>query len=395
MNDSASVIYVFISLLIGVGLGFLIGRGRKTTEGSPTADLAVLQTQLIGAQAQVEQLNVQLESERSKSEETIQLRAELTALKEGVAAITRSATDADRRRTEAEAGLRTQIEAMNTNNSALVTQTSTIARVLNSSQSRGRFGEAQLEKLLENAGLIEGQHYKVQRSTSGEGTGRPDVTIAMPGASVLFIDSKFPFENFYQAYATEDEGQREALLKEHSRALRDHIKKLAERGYAQQDTSPDFVILFAPIESILADALRIDDTLLDYSFSQRVTIATPTNMMALLRTVGYLFSRDKVAQNASEIHTLAEKFLDDITKLYDKLNRLGRALKSTVGAYDDVIGAAQNTATRTAKKIRSLDVQGPAPELPVEITQVVREISNASAQSAIEDAEIIEDSEEV
>ena len=389
MTNSSAFTYVFIALFAGVFLGYLIGRGRKTTDGVDAGDLNTIQTELAVAKSQVQQFSTQLEQERSKT--TVALQTELAALKAGVIAITASATEADRRRSEAEEGLRTQIRTMNESNSALVTQTSTIARVLNSSQSRGKFGEAQLEKLLENAGLIEGQHYTVQKSTTGEGTGRPDVTIAMPGASVLYIDSKFPFENFYQAYAVEDETQRDVLLKEHAKALKDHIKKLAERGYAQQGTSPDFVILFAPIESILADALRIDDTLLDYAFSQRVTIATPTNMMALLRTVGYLFSREKVAQNASEIHTLAEKFLDDITKLYDKINKLGRALKSTITSYDDLIGTAQNTAIRTAKKIRSLDVQGPAPESPVEITQVVREISTASAESVIDEFEIVED----
>ena len=391
MTNSSAFTYVFIALFAGVFLGYLIGRGRKTTDGVDAGDLNTIQTELAVAKSQVQQFSTQLEQERNKTEATVALQTELAALKAGVIAITASATEADRRRSEAEEGLRTQIRTMNESNSALVTQTSTIARVLNSSQSRGKFGEAQLEKLLENAGLIEGQHYTVQKSTTGEGTGRPDVTIAMPGASVLYIDSKFPFENFYQAYAVEDETQRDVLLKEHAKALKDHIKKLAERGYAQQGTSPDFVILFAPIESILADALRIDDTLLDYAFSQRVTIATPTNMMALLRTVGYLFSREKVAQNASEIHTLAEKFLDDITKLYDKINKLGRALKSTITSYDDLIGTAQNTAIRTAKKIRSLDVQGPAPESPVEITQVVREISNASAESVIDEFEIVED----
>lgn len=391
MTNSSAFIYVFIALFVGVGLGFLIGRGRKTTGLVDNGQLNSLETELKIAQAQAQQFATQLDQERSRTESTIALQAELSALKEGVTAITRSAADADRRRSEAEEGLRTQIRTMNDSNSALVTQTSTIARVLNSSQARGKFGEAQLEKLLENAGLIEGQHYTVQKSTSGDGNGRPDVTIAMPGASVLYIDSKFPFESFYQAYAIEDEAQRDALLKEHAKALKDHIKKLAERGYAQQGTSPDFVILFAPIESILADALRIDDTLLDYAFSQRVTIATPTNMMALLRTVGYLFSREKVAQNATEIHTLAEKFLDDITKLYEKINKLGRALKSTITSYDDLIGTAQNTAIRTAKKIRSLDVQGPTPEDAVEITQVVREISSASAQSVMDEFEIVED----
>ncbi|NBU31676.1 MAG: DNA recombination protein RmuC [Actinobacteria bacterium] len=389
MTNSSAFIYVFIALFVGVGLGFIIGRGRKVTEGTVSGDVTLLQAQLISTQAQVEQLNSQLSAERSNANETIKLQTELAALKDGIAAITRSAADADRRRAAAEEGLRTQIRAMNESSTELVAQTTSIARVLNSSQARGKFGEAQLEKLLESAGLIEGEHYQVQRATTGEGNGRPDVTIEMPGASVLYIDSKFPFESFYQAYAVEDETQREALLKDHAKKLKDHIKTLSDREYQQQGTSPDFVILFAPIESILADALRIDSTLLDYAFKMKVTIATPTNMMALLRTVGYLFGREKVAKNATEIHDLAEKFLQDITKLYVKINEVGKNIERINKSYEDLTKVAQHTALRSAKKIRALDVQGPTPENPIEITQVVREITITEAE--IEEFEIVDE----
>lgn len=389
MTNSSSFIYVFIALFVGVGLGFIIGRGRKATTVSAPESLANLETQLAVAQSQVEMLTNQLTLERDNSSKNVQIQAEVAALKENLAALARSSSEADTRRTEAETALRVQVENMNANNGQLVAQTKTIASVLNSSQSRGKFGEAQLEKLLENAGLIEGEHYVVQKSTSGEGTGRPDVTIAMPGSSVLFIDSKFPFDSFYRAYEVEDEAQRESLLKDHAKALKDHIKKLSERGYAQQDVSPDFVILFAPIESILADALRVDSTLLDYAFSQRVTIATPTNMMALLRTVAYLFSRDKVAKNASQIHSLAEKYLDDITKLYAQINKVGRAISSSASAYEELTRVAQNTAIRTAKKIRALDVQGPKVEEPVEVNQTLREIPISSEDIA--DADLVDE----
>ena len=388
---NSSIAYLFVALIIGVVLGFLIGRGRQKNSNGSDAQNVEIQVALSAEKARNEQLAIQLSQlteqlakEQHENASQLELKKELEALKLQVTAFSTSAVDADRRRAEAEKEIQTRINEMKDNSSELAKSTGTIAKVLSSSQARGRFGEAQLEKLLENAGLIEGEHYQVQRSVSGEGSGRPDVTIAMPGGSVLFIDSKFPFENFYQAYAVEDGPQRDALLKDHAKSLKDHIKKLSDRGYAQQDVSPDFVILFAPIESILADALHVDGQLLDYAFSQRVTIATPTNMLALLRTVGYLFSREKVAQNASQIHRLAEEFLDDITKTYGQINKLGRALKSSVTSYEELVGVVQNTAVRSAKKIRALDVQGPMPEESVEISQVIREIPAMKIESVVE-----------
>lgn len=389
MTNSFSFIYVFIALFVGVGLGFVIGRGRKTTSELTPEAIGNIEVQLAVSQSQVEMLTEQLRLERESGAKNSQIQADVTALKENLATLARSAADAETRRAEAETALRVEVQNMNTNNGQLVAQTRTIANVLNSSQSRGKFGEAQLEKLLENAGLLEGEHYQVQKSTSGEGTGRPDVTISMPGSSVIFIDSKFPFDSFYRAYEVEDETQREALLKDHAKALKDHIKKLSERGYQQQDVSPDFVILFAPMESVLADALRVDSTLLNYAFSQRVTIATPTNMMALLRTVAYLFSRDKVAKNASLIHSLAEKYLEDITKLYAQINKVGRAISSSATAYEELTKVAQNTAVRTAKKIKALDVQGPKIEEAVEVNQILREIP-VSAED-IDDADLMDE----
>ena len=124
----------------------------------------------------------------------------------------------------------------------------------------------------------------------------------MPGGSVLYIDSKFPFERFYEAFETEDLQERKTLLAAHTKDLLKHIEALAKRKYSERGASPDFVILYAPVDSIFTEALKSDPALLDKAFALGVTIATPTSMMALLRTVGYLFSRNRVATNAAEIH---------------------------------------------------------------------------------------------
>ncbi|MEI9906501.1 MAG: DNA recombination protein RmuC [Actinomycetota bacterium] len=176
----------------------------------------------------------------------------------------------------------------------LLGETTKIAGALSSSQTRGKFGEAQLEQLLENAGLIEGEHFSRQKSTGVGGStdekiGIPDVTIHFPGSTVLFIDSKFPFERILDAFNAKDPDEREKFVEQHAKDLLKHVDALARRAYADRENSPDFVVLFAPFESILTEALRIDTRLLKKPLQRGVTIATPTTMMALLKTVGFIF----------------------------------------------------------------------------------------------------------
>ena len=401
MTNSSSFIYLVVALILGVILGFLIGRGRQKVGVGLDQQNIDAQIQLSAEKARSEQLALQitqLTEQRAKEQEEntaqLELRKELEALKSQVTAFSSSALDADRRRAEAEKEIQTRINEMKENNSELAKNTGAIAKVLSSSQARGRFGEAQLEKLLENAGLVEGQHYHAQRAIDHDGAdvSKPDVTIAMPGGSEIYIDSKFPFEAYFRAYEVEDETTRNNLLKEHAKVVRDHIKVLSGRGYAQKGASPDFVILFAPVESVLVDALHVDPQLLEYAFQQRITIATPTSMMALLRTIGYLFSREKAAQNAREIQLIAENFLGNITKLYEKIAKLGRSVNTLVTSYNDLIPTAEQTVLTPARKMRQLDVQGPMAPTPPSIDASVREIRFQGAVDAIE-GELIADGE--
>jgi len=265
---------------------------------------------------------------------------------------------------------------MASHNENLVNQTRAIAGALASSQTRGKFGEAALEQLLIGAGLIEGEHFTRQRSaerTDASGA-IPDITINMPGGSVLYIDSKFPFERFYEAFETEDEDRRKELLALHTKDLLKHIEALSKRKYAERGASPDFVILYAPVDSIFTEALRSDPTLLDKAFALGVTIATPTSMMALLRTVGYLFSRNRVATNAAEIQELAAKFLKDVSSLHEKIVTVGERLKSTLKAYNELIPTAETTVLSAAKKMRALEVSGKTPKAIPELSENVRQL---------------------
>ena len=374
------IVALVVGLFIGIGLGTLLARAKNRPVDT-SAELAAKNSELLTTQALLAEYKSQVEASAAKNEATIKLNAELEAMKSRVEDLSRISQEADRRRIGAEAEIKTQIIQMSSHNENLVNQTRAIAGALASSQTRGKFGEAALEQLLQGAGLIEGEHFTRQRSAEkNDSSGAiPDITINMPGGSVLYIDSKFPFERFYEAFETEDVDARKELLAAHTKDLLKHIEALSKRKYAERGASPDFVILYAPVDSIFTEALRSDPALLDKAFALNVTIATPTSMMALLRTVGYLFSRNRVATNAAEIQELAAKFLKDVSSLHEKIITVGDRLKSTLKAYNELIPTAETTVLSAAKKMRSLEVSGKALKAIPELSENVRQLHSKLA----------------
>ena len=367
------ILGVIIGLALGILIGFLVKSGRSNSD---SADNPL-----------IKDLKEQLEREKNSTAAATKLTDELETMKKTVEKLTEAAGAADLRRVRAETEITEQVKSMASHNENLVKQTRAIAGALASSQTRGKFGEAHLEKLLESAGLIENEHFTRQSASEkiGDSGAIPDVTINMPGGSVIYIDSKFPFQRFYEAFETEDDVLRKQLLVEHSKDLLAHIQALSKRNYADRGPSPDFVILYAPIDAIFIEAVKAIPDFLETSFRLGVTIATPTSMMALLRTVGYLFSRNRVAANAEEIQTLAVKFLRDVSSLHDKIVTVGDRLKSTLKAYNDMIPTAETTVLSAAKKMKSLDVSGkPLKALP-EVSENLRILESKLALDAPED----------
>ncbi len=379
------ILGVIIGLVVGILIGFLVKSGRSNSDSSDNP--------------LVKDLKEQLEREKNSTAAATKLSDELETMKKTVEKLTEASSAADLRRVRAETEITEQVKSMASHNENLVKQTRAIAGALASSQTRGKFGEAHLEKLLESAGLIENEHFTRQSASEkiGESGAIPDVTINMPGGSVIYIDSKFPFQRFYEAFETEDDLLRKQLLIEHSKDLLAHIQALSKRNYADRGPSPDFIILYAPIDAIFIEAVKAIPDFLETSFRLNVTIATPTSMMALLRTVGYLFSRNRVAANAEEIQTLAVKFLRDISSLHDKIVTVGDRLKSTLKAYNEMIPTAETTVLSAAKKMKSLDVSGKPLKAFPEVSENLRNLESKLALDAPEDfievEEISDDSE--
>jgi DNA recombination protein RmuC len=364
-----------VTLLIGLFAGSAIGYLLSALKSKDSS----------GNQALLDDYKAQLEAERTKTESAIKLNAELMAVKESVTKLTSQSNEANRIRTEAEAKLNTTILEMRRASESIFDETKKIAGALSNSQTRGKFGEAQLELLLQGAGLREGHEYTAQRSTTdSDSSGIPDITVSMPGGSLLFIDSKFPFERFLEAFGTEDQSQRDEYLQMHTKDLMKHVEALAKRGYHKSQGSPDFVVLFVPFETLLSEALRLDPMFLEKAFKVGVTIATPTSMMALLRTIGYIFTRNKLAENADEIQKVASTFLKNITLLHTKIVAVGKAISSTSKAYEDLVPTAEKTVLAPARRIHNLGVTGDKDKLAIEYPEApgaVRDLKSAELEA--------------
>ena len=362
----AYVVTLLIGLMTGAAIGYLIARLKST---SSIADRALL-----------DDYKSQLEAERSKTESAVKVTAELVAMKESVEKLSTQANEANRIRTEAEAKLNTTILEMRRASESIFDETKKIAGALSNSQTRGKFGEAQLELLLQGAGLREDHEYFRQKSTTdSDSSGIPDITVKMPGGSHIFIDSKFPFDRFLEAFDPANNGEQDELLQAHTKDLLKHIEALAKRGYHKSQGSPDFVVLFVPFETLLSEALRLDSHLLEKAFKVGVTVATPTSMMALLRTIGYIFTRNKLAENADEIQKVASTFLKNITLLHTKIVAVGKAISSTSKAYEDLVPTAEKTVLSPARRIHNLGVTGDKDKLAIEYPEApasVRELKN-------------------
>ena len=375
------IVTLLIGLLAGAAIGYLFSASKS---GNATADRALL-----------DDYKTQLADERGKTENAVKLTAELSAMKETVLKLSTQSNEANRIRTEAEAKLETTINEMRRASESIFDETKKIAGALSNTQTRGKFGEAQLELLLQNAGLREGHEYSSQRSTTdADSSGIPDVTVRMPGGSSIFIDSKFPFDRFIEAFDPANQDNRDELLQQHTKDLLKHVDALSKRGYHKSAGSPDFVVLFVPFETLLSEALRIDPNFLEKAFKVNVTVATPTSMMALLRTIGYIFSRNKLAENADEIQKVASTFLKNITLLHTKIVAVGKAITSTAKAYEYLVPTAEKTVLSPARRIHNLGVNGDKDKLAIEYPDAPASVRELKSDELGNDDDFI-DAEEI
>jgi DNA recombination protein RmuC len=389
MTNSSAFIYVFLALFVGVGLGFVIGRGRKTT-GSDHAAVEQFQLQLDSVQSQLNESRMQLEQERNRNQETVRIAEQLKAMQDQVGAMQTQAKEANEQRIKAEATIAEQVSAMNSLNTDLVGQTRAISRALNNSKERGNFGEVQLENLLKNSGLKEGFDYASQKASSE--TTRPDIKLFLPDNVVLFIDSKVPFDSFLAAHDTEDENLQREYMKKHVADVRSHIKKLAEKDYQQTGDSPNYVVMFMPFDSLLVEALKTDSQLLGYANEMGVSLASPLTLWPILQNIKYVIGLQRYATEIHDFKKLAAKLLKNINNVQSAIEKVGSNIKTLVKTYNSLIPATETTLRNSAKRIAQFEIEGEKIAPLEQVVAEVRDFKPISAAGALaEDFEDFED----
>lgn len=358
-----AIVALLIGLALGAAIGYLIGIRKN-----PIVDIST-------------QLN--------QRDTSLEMKTSLEELSKKVTALSNQTADADKARATADAALKQELTNMASLNTNLLNQSTKLAGALANSQTRGKYGEAQLESLLESAGLIQGVHYEVQRSTTtSEGVaGIPDIKIAMPGGLDIYIDSKFPFANYFTGIESEDPQERARLMKLHADDLLKHINDLAKRKYANISGSANFVVVFAPFESILAEALIANKNLLQDAFDKNVTVATPSNMLALLRTVSMGYSRSQLAENAHNIQIVAGKLVDKISTAHEHIDTLGKRILSTATAFNQMVGTVGSAVTRDVNEMIELGLPNNQLDAPKLINPEVRSITGDAKMSDFIDIE--------
>jgi DNA recombination protein RmuC len=346
------------------------------------------------AKAQLKAAQVEAKGDLDKRQQAVE---QLVApLKEQLGRVDSQLLKLDQERRESRGRLEAQLRSLVETGEKLRTETGALVTALRKPNTRGQWGQMQLRNVVELAGMVRHCDFVEQSSLSGdESTLRPDLVVSMPGGKHVVVDAKAPLQGVLDAYEARDEEEREQHLRAHARLLRKHVKALADKAYWDQlDSAPDFVVMFLPGEHLYGAALEADPALLEDAMAQRVLIATPTTLLALLRAVAYGWQQERVAESAQAISELGRELHTRIVKLSSLLATLGTRLNSAVKAYNETVGSYEHRVLPAAKRFEDHGAVSSGRELPEleQVTISARSVDTAgppeAGEGAVEQLEI-------
>ncbi len=292
-------------------------------------------------------------------------------LKESLDKVDGQVRTLEQARERAFGALKHELESVRDGQERLRAETGNLVTALRAPHVRGRWGEVQLKRVIEAAGMLEHCDFVLQSTTRDDDGSllRPDVIVRLPGGKQVVIDAKVPLAAYLDACEANEADGRQAHLADHARQLRDHVVKLSGKAYWRQfEPSPDFVIMFLPDEALLRAAQDQDAAITEDAWRQNVVPASPTNLFALLRTIAATWREETVAQSAREVHALGQQLCDRLGTMAGHVDQLGRSLTSAVGNYNKTVASLETRVLVAGRKLQEHGMAGePLPELaPIE-----------------------------
>lgn len=363
MDALSLLIGIAVGAVLGIAIGYLIARAKTQTAPDLSAQLAAARATETELRVQLVSLQEQLAADKQKSDQENKILVQLAPVKEQLEQMQTVVTQLEKERSTQFASITEQLRNAIETDENLRKQTQTLAQALSSNSLRGVWGEAQLRKLVELAGLIKHADFSEQASISTEtGAGRADMVINLPGGKSLAIDSKVPFNSYQEAssiseLATGEElNRRRKLIEEHVKAMRKHIDDLGTKAYwTGLESSPDFVVCFVPSESLLSAALEADPAILEYAFKRNVALASPVTLFSVLKTINYIWRQNADESQIRSMIKLGKELYDRVGKVALVADKLGRSINTTVKDYNSFVSSLESRMLVTARKLNDLD----------------------------------------
>jgi DNA recombination protein RmuC len=354
------IVLLITGLALGAALGHLAARARSA-----------------GADGEVRVLRERLASADALAGRRDDVAVTVAPLRDALGKVETHLRVLEHDRVAAYSALTEQVRALSSTGEGLRDQTRSLVTALRAPQARGRWGEMQLRRVVELAGMVEHCDFSEQESVTGDaGTLRPDLVVRLAGGKRVVVDAKVSLAAYLDAAESRDPDVVEARMQAHARHLREHVRGLAAKEYWRSfEPTPEFVVLFVPGDAFLAPALERDPQLLDDAMAQRVFLTTPTTLIAMLRTIAYAWQQEALTEHARSVFEIGRELYRRLGTLGEHVDKLGRTLNRSVDDYNKVVGSLERTVLVQARRMADLQVTDADLTTPEPVVATTRRIS--------------------